>query len=136
MKPGQRLSTYALQNNAGPEVLSHELSNATGQRRIRLEAWISNFGGSNVYLFEGDLTLSECENRVHRVRTIVEGAGEETKETIKNTNGKIDCLMPLTGSGPLAIDVTLDNPRVTIFFEGKNESGQVQTVCIRELEII
>lgn len=117
-------------------VLSHELTNAIGQRKICLEAWISNFGGSNVYIFEGDKTLAECENTVQRLGVEREVKGEEIKEVIRPSSGKIDCLMPLTGSGPTIIAVNLDSPRLTIYFEAKNESGQVQTVCIREIEIV
>ena len=81
---------------------------------LELESWIGNFGGSNVYIFDGDLRLDECQARILGQRTAL-----------------VDCLLAVTGSGVCKTCLPDDVSRLTVFFEAVNNSGQNQTVQLR-----
>lgn len=109
------IKTRALLNGSGPAVDTFKLKvpniyNFPIKKRPRLQAWLSNFGGSNVYILEGALTLDEAQSYIE--------------------NGKLDCLLSVTGNGPVEVDFP-DVSVVTVFWEALNASGQTETVTIR-----
>lgn len=115
MRTRQRIQTVAIPNNAGPAVIGVNLGAPSEVAERTLEAWIGNFGSSNVWIFEGDVTQAQCE-------------AEVTKE------GLVDCLIALTEAGPVKCGLDKDCRKVTVFFEHKNEAGQVQAVCLKVRE--
>jgi hypothetical protein len=115
VKTRTRLTTIGLANNAGPLVKVHEFHDMGAEKD--LEAWIGNFGSSNVYVFEGELSLAQCEARV-KVAEV----------------GAIDCILALTEAGPIRGSLEDNARRVTVYFEAKNESGQTQAVCLKIYE--
>ena len=107
-----RVNTLGLVNNAGPAVEVVELI-STDMSEIELEAWIGNFGSSNVYIYEGEWSLGECE------------------ADVKNANGPIGCVATLTEAGPIRVPLA-DGCRVlTVFFEAANTTGQTQAVTLK-----
>jgi hypothetical protein len=109
----ERTLTVGLPNGQGPAVIPVQLRDMEAGKQ-RVEAWIGNFGGSNVWIFSGDVSLKEAENIVAR------GAGE-----------LIDCVMALSGSVATSTDLDENTHRLTVFFEGKNEAGQTQSVSLK-----
>ena len=103
----------ACPNNVGPFAVSQNLNLPDGAK-FKLQAWISNFGSTNVHIFAGALSLGDCQQRIEQ--------------------GFIDMLMTLPSAGPGEIwlpDVSGGN--VTIMFEALNNSGQAQVVTMRVL---
>lgn len=106
--------TVAIKNLEGPVAIEVQMP-GNGSSKRRLEAWIGNFGGSNVYVFEGQVSLGDCEKEVSQ-------------------GGLVDCLVSLTGSGPVNVPFDDDATHLTFFFEAKNEAGQTQSVSMKVLE--
>lgn len=104
--------SHGLATGLGPAVQYLKL-NLADQSVGELEAWISNFGASNVWIFEGQLTLAECQGRI----------------TPAAAGGRIDGFV-VTGSGNSRWSLTEDARMVTVFFEAMNGSGQTQGVGI------
>jgi len=109
------VKTYAIPNNVGPAVIMAALGTPSEVAHREVEAWIGNFGSSNVWLFEGEMTLEQC-------------VAEVSKE------GEIDCLAALTEAGPITFNLDDDCRKITVFFEHKNEAGQVEAVCLKVRE--
>lgn len=124
MKLSLRTFTLGLPNNGGPAVEHLAVPHARVSCARAVEGWISNFGGCNVYLFEGELSLAQCQERV-------EGEQGSPFESLS----QIDCLMILSGSGPVSTPMSTDTTKLTVFFEGKNESGQIQGVGLKLVEL-
>ena len=106
----ERCGTYGIVSGGGPAVVYHELR-LPDTGKFELEAWISNFGSSNVHIMRDRLSLTEAQNRL---------------ETNFN-----DMLMTLPSGAigrcwlPESVNV------VTVFFEAANTSGQAQLVTVR-----
>lgn len=101
-------------NNAGPLVDVIDLNLPRYDLELYLEAWISNFGSSNVHLFEGVRSLSDCQYQL--------GAG---------SGGATDMLMTVTSAGPSRVRLPDNVSRVTVMFEAENTSGQNQIITVR-----
>lgn len=105
-----RVDNIALPSGSGNDAYPMDLRlNEAGE--YILEAWISNFGGANVHILEGQLSLTECEQ-------IVKSAGKK------------DMLMTVTGTGPVFVPYGGDSQKITVYFEGVNESGLTQVVTV------
>jgi hypothetical protein len=114
MEKQVRMNTIGLVNGQGPAVFPVQLI-STDLSAIDLVAWIGNFGSSNVYVYEGEWNLRECQQDIAE-------------------NGSIGCVAALTEAGPITVPLE-DGCRVlTVFFEAKNEAGQVQAVCLKTIE--
>lgn len=109
-----RTLTVGLPNNTGPASIPIPL-NLPDVGKGEVIAWIGNFGGSNVYLFEGYRSLADCQNQL-----------------ADDTVGTVDCIMALSYAGPTRAPLPDDcRSYVTVFFEAANDSGQTQTVTMR-----
>lgn len=100
-------------NASGPSIYPVNVG-IPAESCTELEAWMSNFGGCNVHILEGEPSLKQAEE-------ILKASGQKDPEL----------LMTLTGSGPVKIPMELSSQKISVFFEGKNESGQAQVVCLK-----
>lgn len=113
----ERVKTHVLLNGAGPDAQSFDLKLPDGLDAAgagftyEIEAWIGNFGSSNVYICRGGLTLVQCQDLLVR--------------------GLTDVLMCVTGWGPSRVRLPDDCPTITVFFEAVNASGQAQAVTVK-----
>jgi hypothetical protein len=114
MQPQVRVEVVGLIQGQGPAVIPFQLI-STDLTVMDLEAWMSNFGGSNVYIYEGILSLKQCEQDV-------KGGGE------------LGCVLVLPESGPVSAPLDDSCRELTVYFEGTNNSGQTQAVCIKTTE--
>lgn len=103
--------TFGIATTAGPDAQAQTLSLPDEHGPLYLEAWISNFGSSNVHVFDGDLSIGDCQERMER--------------------GFVDCLLTVTGAGPVRRRLPDDVVQITVFFEAQNTSGQFQLCTVR-----
>lgn len=107
----ERVKTHLLASGAGPAVFASDLQKGNYSGPLGLEAWISNFGGSNVHICRSNLTLSQAQDLLE--------------------SGISDLLMTVTASGPSRIYLPDDVEIITVLFEAINTSGQYQAVTTR-----
>lgn len=107
----ERCYTVGVPNNVGPLAIQQRLNLSSERGHRHLEAWIGNFGSSNVYIFSGNLSTTQCAQLLEQ--------------------GFIDCLMALSYSGPTRVQVPEDISYVTVYFEAVNSSGQTETVTLK-----
>lgn len=112
---GERVITIALPNEEGPSVFHFQLGISTASK-YRLMAWQSKEGSSNVYLLDNSPSLERAQ---------VEIAEAGTKSLP---------LLTVPASGVAEVDYDTDTQDMTVFFEGKNESRQTQTVTVKLVE--
>lgn len=107
----ERTWTVGLANNSGPDVFDIELNLPGGNRTYAIEAWISNFGSSNVHLIRGNVTEAQAADLIER--------------------GLSDVIMTLPSGSPGRCLLPNDTGEITMFFEAANTSGQFQLVTVR-----
>lgn len=85
-----------------------------GEPHLELEAWASLETVTNVYLFEGDVSLTDAQSR------------------IAAPHGLMDSLM-VVGHSPACVRIPADiERRMTVYFEAQETGTQAVTVRIRE----
>lgn len=110
-----RTFNFALANNGGPAVDQASLALPdTDRHRFYLEAWISNFGSSNVHIFEGKLSVAQCQGQME--------------------TGFTSLIMTVSGSTISRVRLPDDVNEITVFFEVVNTSGQFQICTVRVCE--
>lgn len=112
----ERVKTHLLANGGGPDAQAFDLRLGNFDRPCQIEAWIGNFGSSNVHIARGKLTLAQCQGLLE--------------------TGISDFLMTLTASGPTRVLLPDDTREITVFYEAANTSGQFQAVTVRVYEIV
>lgn len=108
-----RTVTVGLPVGGGPAVIGVALRDMEATKQ-RLKAWMGNFGGSNVWIFAGDVSLAQAE------------------KIVQSSQGEIiDCVAAVSGNA--ITDVSLDSNvrRLTVYFEGNNAAGQTQSVSLK-----
>jgi hypothetical protein len=117
----EKLYTIGLPNGQGPSITKIQMNLVDSPTKLEIEAWIGNFGSSNVYILEGGMSLAVAQNRV------LEDLAPD---------GQIDCLFALSGSAPVKAEVSQDTRHITVFFETANASGQTETVTVKVIEYV
>lgn len=111
----ERSWTVTLQSGAGPQVVTiPDVAKPGGDPTLEMEAW-GAVNGCNVYIFDGDITLAEAQQRV-------------------GGNGKMDCLLTVPKGGVGCVRVPGDIAgRLTVFFDTALAQLQAITVRLREV---
>lgn len=102
--------TYSrgIPTGTGPDVLVVPLNLPSKHGTLKLEAWGSIQGASNVHLLDGEYDLGRAQEALDR--------------------GPENILLTLAGHGTACRLLPEDCQQITVFFEGANGSGQYQ-VC-------
>lgn len=112
-----RTYTVGLPDSGGPAAIALNLDLPDAPVPFTIEAWVSNFGSSNIYILDGDVPLLDAANRLP-------GAPG-------NSSNNIDCIMAISPSAPTRAGLPIGTNRITIYFEAANTSGQTQSVTVR-----
>lgn len=110
----ERSYSFGLPNNQGPAAETQNLYLSDERKPRNIEAWLSNFGSSNVHIFSGQLSLAQCQELLGQ--------------------GFLDVIMTVTGAGPSCVRLPDDTSTITVMFEALNSSGQTQVVTVRVYE--
>lgn len=114
--PRERIRSVAIPNNAGPIAVPLRFQVADNFA-LSLAGWISSFGSSNVWIFEGRLSTAECQGRLAGADNAVDGV----------------CL---TSGNMVEWTPDQDERDYTVFFQATNTSGQAQGVTLIMREFI
>lgn len=109
MSRHEQVYTVGLPTGQGPAVIAKDI-NLPDFGDFEITAWIGNFGGSNVYLIAGKVSMGDAQNM------------------LTDATDRLDVLCCLTGTGPVRVPLPDNFRSVTIFYEGANASGQTQAV--------
>lgn len=108
----ERVFTFSLAPGAGPLTESADLHLPAVEEDLYIEAWISNFGGSNVHIIRDEgRTLTDTDSFL--------------------TGGLSDVLLTVTGAGVTKRRLPEDVNGITVLFEAANSSAQYQLVQVR-----
>jgi uncharacterized metal-binding protein len=111
-----RIVHVSMPNGDGNDIIPIELG-VSMAGEVQLAAWMSNFGGCNVHILDGEPSQKEAE------------------EIIQSAGVKGDILMTVTGAGESDIPIDLNQQKVSVYFEGVNEAGITQVVAIEIREL-